>query len=142
MTGSSGKRHLGDAQNAAERSIESAIRANSDWQAREITYEPVPGGISNPNWKVDVSGISHSFFVKIPGQGTEMFIDRKTANEAGHRAHAAGVGARIFYFYPNTGIEISEFVDGLRTSTNADFLDPIVRNNGLVALKADRKSVV
>jgi thiamine kinase-like enzyme len=127
---------LGQAISAAEQAIEQAIAAMVDWQGRAVSYEPVPGGISNPNWRVHVDGAPHSYFVKIPGEGTEMFIDRRTANEAGRKAHAAGVGARIINFFPQTGVEISEFVEGLRTATNADFLDPLVRCNGLHALKA------
>ncbi|MBY5760233.1 phosphotransferase family protein [Rhizobium leguminosarum] len=130
------RRTLGKGESQAERAIEQAIAAVAEWQGRDVSYEPVPGGISNPNWRVYVVGAPHSFFVKIPGAGTEMFIDRRTANEAGRKAHAAGVGARIIDFFPETGVEVSEFVEGLRTSTNADFLDPIVRFNGLRALKA------
>lgn len=130
------KRRFGEGASAAERAIEQAISAVADWRGRDISYEPVPGGISNPNWRVHVGGAAHSFFVKIPGAGTEMFIDRSAANEAGRRAHEAGVGARILNFFPDTGIEVSEFVDGLRTSTNADFLAPVVRKNAVRALKS------
>ncbi|MGO4835697.1 choline/ethanolamine kinase family protein, partial [Rhizobiaceae sp. 2RAB30] len=130
------KRRFGESTTTAERAIEQAIGAVTDWRGRSTSYEPVPGGISNPNWRVHVDGAPHSFFVKIPGAGTEMFIDRSAANEAGRRAHEAGVGARILHFFPDTGIEVSEFVDGLRTSTNADFLAPVVRRNALRALKS------
>lgn len=128
------RRNLGEGTTAAEHDLEAAVRRIADWEGRAISYEPVPGGISNPNWRVFVAGIAHSFFVKIPGAGTEMFIDRPAANEAGRRAHDAGVGARIHYFFADTGVEVSEFVDGLRTSTNADFLDPTVRANATAAL--------
>lgn len=127
---------FGEGTTEAEAAIERAIAAMVEWQGREVSYEPVPGGISNPNWRVQVAGAPHSYFVKIPGVGTEMFIDRRTANEAGRKAHAAGVGAQIIAFFPETGVEISEFVEGLRTATNDDFLDPVIRLNGLRALKA------
>lgn len=130
------RRSLGEGVSPGEQAIEAAILAVADWRERPVFYEPVPGGISNPNWRVHVEGALHSFFVKIPGEGTEMFIDRRTANEAGRKAYGAGVGARIIDFFPETGVEVSEFVEGLRTSTNADFLDPVVRFNGLRALKA------
>lgn len=130
------KRILGEATTPAEKAIEQAIFAVPDWQDREISYEPVLGGISNPNWRVYVTGAPHSFFVKIPGVGTEMFIDRAASNEAGRLAHEAGVGARIIHFFPETGIEVSAFIEGLRTSTNADFLDLTVRGNAVRALKA------
>jgi len=129
-------RRLGEGLTPAEQAIEQAIEAVTSWREREISYEPVPGGISNPNWRVYVEGAPHSYFVKIPGAGTEMFIDRRAANEAGRKAHEAGVGARIIDFFPDSGIEVSEFVEGLRTSTNADFLDQVVRFNALRALKA------
>ena len=130
------RRRFGEGNSSAELAIESAIGAVQEWRGREISYEPVPGGISNPNWRVEVAGAPNRFFVKIPGEGTQMFIDRGTANEAGRKAHAAGVGARIFHFFPETGVEVSEFVEGLKTATNADFLNPVVRQNGLRALKA------
>lgn len=130
------QRRLGEGRSAAERDIEAAINRVSEWQGRATTYAPVEGGISNPNWRVEVEGAAHAFFVKIPGVGTEMFIDRAAANQAGRRAHEAGVGARILHFFPDTGVEISEFVEGLRTSTNNDFLVPGVRRNAVHALKA------
>ncbi|MCC6303607.1 MAG: phosphotransferase [Rhodobacteraceae bacterium] len=130
------RRNLGEGESAAERDLEAAARRVSEWQGRALAYEPVPGGISNPNWRVFVEGDGQSYFVKIPGAGSEMFIDRRAANEAGRRAHAAGVGAPILHFFPDSGVEISAFVEGLRTSTNADFLNAEVRANATAALRA------
>lgn len=119
----------------AERRLLNAIAAIEDWRGREIRYEPVLGGISNANWRVQVAGHPQSYFVKVPGEGTEMFIDRHAANEAGRKAHAAGVGAQVFHFLPDSGVEVSAFVDGLRTATNADFNDPLIRRNALIAIR-------
>lgn len=55
------RRRLGEGTSQAERAIEHAITAVAEWQGLEISYEPVPGGISNPNWRVYVVGAPHSF---------------------------------------------------------------------------------
>jgi thiamine kinase-like enzyme len=129
------RRSLGNAASDAERALESAILRIPEWQGAIGGYEPVIGGISNSNWRVFVEGHKSSYFVKIPGRGTEMFIDRNAAHDAGVKAHQAGVGARIVHYMPDSGVEVSEFVDGLRTSTNGDFFDRTVRTNAVRALR-------
>ena len=49
--------------------IDEAIARVDDWKGKEISYKPVSGGITNPNFKVDVEG--EHFFLKIPGAGTD-----------------------------------------------------------------------
>ena len=129
------RRTLGNAANDAERALESAIGPIAEWRGSAIEYQPVIGGISNSNWRVFVAGHDCSYFVKVPGRGTEMFIDRAAAHDAGVKAYQAGVGARIVHFLAESGVEVSEFVDGLRTSTNGDFLDRTVRTNAVQALR-------
>ena len=53
--------------------INEAIARIDDWKGKDVTYELVPGGITNPNYKVFVDGTP--YFLKIPGAGTD-FIDR------------------------------------------------------------------
>ena len=36
--------------------IDEAIARVDDWKGKEISYKPVSGGITNPNFKVDVEG--------------------------------------------------------------------------------------
>ena len=129
------RRPLGTASNPAEQALEAAVGQVADWKDCAVEYEPVIGGISNSNWRAFVSGHACSYFVKVPGRGTEMFIDRDAAHDAGVKAHQAGVGARIVHYLPESGVEVSEFVDGLRTSTNGDFLDRTVRTNAVRALR-------
>ena len=59
--------------------IDEAIARVDDWKGREISYKPVSGGITNPNFKVDVEG--EHFFLKIPGAGTD-YINREVCHEA------------------------------------------------------------
>ena len=130
------RKTVGQAATAAERDIEAALAQVADWRGEALSYAPVGGGISNANWRVHLDGQEISYFVKIPGKGTERFIDRAAAHDASVKAHAAGVGPRVCGFIAETGIEIFEFMDGLRTSTNGDFLDPTIRTNAVRALRA------
>ncbi|HSI40699.1 MAG TPA: choline/ethanolamine kinase family protein [Xanthobacteraceae bacterium] len=107
--------------------IEDVVGAFPDWQGRTARYAPVGGGISNTNWRVWIDGSPGSFFVKIPGRGTEMFINRRAAVEASRRAEAIGIGPRVYPFEDGNGIEIADFIEGRRTASNRDFLRPTVR---------------
>ncbi|MFT4115342.1 phosphotransferase [Bradyrhizobium sp.] len=120
-------REIGTAQNDAERQLEEAVAQIGSWNGRSIRYRPVSGGISNVNFRVSVADERHDFFLKIPGRGTEMFIDRKAARAASRQAETIGVGPRTFDYLDHAGIEIAEFLDDRRASTHQDFIDPAVR---------------
>jgi len=130
------RKNYGEAASQAEINLETAVRVVPGWTLDGLAYEPVPGGISNANWRIFPPGRKKSYFLKIPGEGTENFIDRNAANNASVRAFEAGVSAEVIHFDPDTGVEVFEFIDGLRTSTNGDFLDPVVRNNAVHALRS------
>ena len=66
----------GQASNAGERELEAIIARVPPWRGQTLRYEPVQGGISNVNWRIWVGDTDRSFFLKVPGKGTEMFIDR------------------------------------------------------------------
>lgn len=129
------RRKLGEATTPAESDLEQAVRLIGDWEGTQISYEPVGGGISNSNWRVFVQGHDVSYFVKVPGQGTEMFIDRDAAHDASVKAYKAGVSAQVHHYLADSGVEVIEFIDGLRTSTNGDFLNDTVRRNAVGALR-------
>jgi thiamine kinase-like enzyme len=129
-------KQLGEAQAHHEHEIEAAIRGVPGWQGRAVRYAPVGGGISNANWRVEVDGARTAYFCKVPGQGTEMFIDRRTAHEASVKAAQTGHGAPVFAFLEDRGVEIFEFMEGWHASSNLDFLERDVRHNALRALKA------
>jgi thiamine kinase-like enzyme len=122
------RRRLGEATTEAERKIEAAIIAIPDWRDRAASYQPVYGGISNANWRVSVEGAPVDYFVKIPGDGTEMFIDRRTALDAGRKASHLGIGPKVLELPEGSLIEVTEFVTNRRSCTHSDFQDPAVRH--------------
>jgi hypothetical protein len=101
-----------------DRDLVAAVNRVTDWQGCDIKYEPVPGGITNPNYKIAVDG--KTFFLKIPGAGTEAFIDRKNCHMANLIATNVGIGPRVAYFFEDTGVEIFDWIHGYRTMTRGD----------------------
>jgi thiamine kinase-like enzyme len=118
-----GNRAVGTARNDAERSVETAVAAVEAWRGKDVEYAPVFGGLQNSNWRITVGGNDTRYFLKIPGAGSETFIDRGLANEAARRAGEKGIGPELVHFAPDTGVEIIEFLEGYRACTNGDFKD-------------------
>lgn len=103
--------------------LQEAIDRNPDWRGRNIEVSPVPGGITNENFRIRVDG-GQPIFSKIPGVGTEKFIKRSTAHQAAVQAAEAGISPKVIYFDNETEIEFSEFIEkGYRTATTLDFQD-------------------
>ena len=75
--------------------IDEAIARIDDWKGKEISYEVVPGGLTNPNFKVTVDG--ENWFLKIPGEGTD-FIDRDNCHMANLIASETGVGPKAGWY--------------------------------------------
>ncbi|RVU19441.1 choline kinase family protein [Methylobacterium oryzihabitans] len=126
---------LGDADTDSERALEAILARVPAWRGRALRYRPVPGGISNTNWRIAVDG-EPDCFLKVPGRGTEMFIARDAANDASRRAQACGFGVPVIDYLPEDGVEIFAFAEGFRASSNLDFLRPAVRRNAVTALRA------
>ncbi len=122
---------FGKAATEAQRALEAALDGVEAWRGRILGYKPVLGGISNTNWRIEVAGEPTTFFLKMPGAGTEMFIDRQAAFEASRRAEALGIGPKIYDYLAADGIEIAAFIEERRPCVNGDFLDPDVRRSAL-----------
>ena len=84
----------------SEQQLIDIINQVDEWQGKKYQYELVPGGKTNINWKITVEG--NSYFVKVPGAGTESFIDRKNCHEANRIAQKEGIGPDVFLFFPET----------------------------------------
>jgi thiamine kinase-like enzyme len=117
-------RLVGTARTEGERAVEKVVAEIPRWAGRRVHYAPVPGGLSNSNWRLTVEGEPKRFFLKIPGAGTEAFIDRDVANQAAARAGALSIGPEMVLFDPASGVEVIEFLEGYRACTTGDFKRP------------------
>jgi thiamine kinase-like enzyme len=133
-------KHLGTASSEAEHALEAAICRVSKWKGRQLSYRPVHGGISNTNFCIEVGDDPIQYFVKIPGRGTEMFIDRKAAIAASRQAEKLGIGPRTFDYLDDIDVEIAEFIEGRRPSLHSDFMDQAIRTEAVRTYRCFHKA--
>ena len=91
-----------------EKDIIAVIENIDAWQGAGYEYRRVPGGKTNPNWEVTIE--DKKYFAKIPGVGTENFIDRKNCHEANLIAQNSGIGPTVYRFFEDSGIEIFNWI--------------------------------
>jgi thiamine kinase-like enzyme len=117
----------GQASSDAERQLEAGLAKAALFKGRDMGYRPVLGGISNTNFCVTTRDDGKRYVVKVPGAGTEMFIDRVAAFDASRKAGALGIGPRIYDDLADDGIEINDFLPDRRACTHTDLVQPAAR---------------
>jgi thiamine kinase-like enzyme len=95
------------------------------WNRDAVTLKPIAGGLTNSNWLVHDEKTGIDYFFKIPGPGTEEYIDRATCHQASVAASESRVGAGVLFFDPSSGIEVTEFLTGYQECTTAVLNDPV-----------------
>ena len=68
------------------------------------------GGLTNLVFKVILG--EDRYVLRIPGEGTEQYIDRKIEAHNARVAAEAGVSADVFFFDENDGLMLCSFLDG------------------------------
>ena len=82
------------AATSAERDLDAILVRVRPWAGAKLRYAPVHGGISNVNWRIWVDEAEPGFFLKVPGKGTEMFIDRAAAVDASRTSSSSTRASR------------------------------------------------
>jgi thiamine kinase-like enzyme len=95
--------------------IEEAVAKIEDWKGKDIFIQPISGGLTNSNYKVDVDGMP--YFVRVPGESTELLaVDRNNEYHNTKAAAEAGVAPRVLYYLPDECVMVLEFLDGTTMS--------------------------
>jgi thiamine kinase-like enzyme len=89
--------------------------------ASELAVEPLPG-LTNHNFKIATT--SGNYVLRLPGAGTERYIDREAEAHDAALAAGAGLTPEIIYADPATGLMLTRFVDGAETLSAAAMQDP------------------
>ena len=77
------------------------------------------GGLTNLVYRVETEG--GTVCLRVPGKGTEEYIDRKVEMVNAGAAAAAGVSPEVLHFDASTGLMVSRFLDGIVTMTPDSF---------------------
>src|SRR5262245_55101770 len=91
--------------------------------AGEIAIAPLPG-LTNRNYKVTARG--ESYVLRLPGTGTENYIDRAAEAHDAALAARAGLTPEIVFIDSAGRLMLTRFVDGAETLTAAGMHDPAV----------------
>ncbi|MBE0669420.1 MAG: phosphotransferase family protein [Anaerolineales bacterium] len=98
--------------------IEEVVEKIEDWKGRSVFIQPLSGGLTNTNFKVEVDGVPH--FVRVPGESTELLaIDRNNEYHNTKAASHAGVAPKILHHLPEHNVMVIEFLDGKTMSKDA-----------------------
>ncbi len=92
--------------------IEQVIALVPSWRhASKVAFAPLPGGVTNANYRVDVDG--EAFVVRIAAAGTQRLgIDRRREYLCAVTASQIGVAPEVVYVRPAEGILVTRFVAG------------------------------
>ena len=91
--------------------IDEVVKKIEDWKGTDISIQPLSGGLTNSNFKVEVNGVP--FFIRVPGESTELLaIDRRNEYYNSKAAAETGVGPRVHYNIPEYKVMVLEFLKG------------------------------
>ena len=89
--------------------IDVVVEKIEAWKGKRVNIQPLSGGLTNANFKVEVDGVP--FFVRVPGESTELLaIDRQNEYFNSKAAAEAGVGPRVLYYLPEYKVMVLEFL--------------------------------
>jgi thiamine kinase-like enzyme len=95
----------------AEKKIVDVIDQIEDWKGKDVKYERWSDYLMwNFNWIVTANG--KKYFVKIPGEKSELFFNRDHIQEASKVAAEVGVGPQVSYYLKDSGAEVTEWLEG------------------------------
>jgi thiamine kinase-like enzyme len=92
------------------------------------------GGLTNRNYRIDWQG--ESWVLRIPGEGTSEYIDRKAESQNARIASDAKVNAPLTYFDPVDGAMVTGFIEGGITMSGDKFKQRGRPARAAVALRA------
>ena len=77
------------------------------------------GGLTNLVYRI--SDGTESYCLRVPGRGTEDYIDRKVEAHNAEVAAASGVSPAVLFSDPESGLMLSSFLDGCDTMSPENF---------------------
>jgi thiamine kinase-like enzyme len=97
--------------------VQDVIARIDEWKGKKIACEELGGGITNRNYVVTVAGAPEDpgagrFVVRIPGEGTETFIDRTRELNNHRAAAAAGVTPPLLHVIQPGDCTVVTFIAG------------------------------
>ncbi|HEY6102146.1 MAG TPA: choline/ethanolamine kinase family protein [bacterium] len=112
--------------------LDQAVARIVRWRgASSLNASPLPGGITNVSYRVDVDG--EVFVLRIEGTGTEhLGVDRRREYRCLLAAARTGVGPEVVEWLPDHGLLVTRFIGGRPLSAadleRPEMLERVVRS--------------
>jgi thiamine kinase-like enzyme len=91
--------------------VEPEQLAERVWPGQDVLIEPLGGGITNRNFRVEAAG--QEFVLRIGGKDTELLgIDRAAEHAASRVAADLGLGPEVVAFVEPEGYLVTRYLDG------------------------------
>ena len=98
--------------------IEEVVAKLDDWKGKDMSIQHLSGGLTNTNYKVSVDGTP--YFIRVPGEGTELLaIDRKNEHHSARVAAQVGIGPKVLHHLPEYDVMVLEFLNGKTMSKDS-----------------------
>ena len=101
--------------------IEDVIKRIDDWKDNEVSYKELGGGITNHNYIVTVKNRDdeeRKYVVRIPGEKTDIFINRENELECSIEAGKTGVAPKVIYNLKPENVTVIQFIEGKTLNIN------------------------
>ncbi len=96
------------------------------WPGQQVAIEPLGGGITNRNFKVEADG--RKFVLRIGGRDTELLgIDRSAEHTASSVAAGLGLGPEVVAYLEPEGYLVTRYVEGEVGNVDVDRVGAALR---------------
>lgn len=127
-------------------SLLQTLEASDDWTLeRPKILRPLGGGLTNTSYLIEVAG--RPFVLRLAAKTSQQWgLDRQTELEVQQRAHHAGLAPEIIFSDLDTGIQVTEYIDGRHLQTS-DIQQPAQRHRlielllGIQSLSPPRQGI-
>lgn len=83
--------------------------------ADRITFKEKLGGLTNQNFKISID--DKDYVLRIPGKGTELYLNRKAEKYNSEFTSELGINPKAIYFDAERGVKIVEYIPNAETIT-------------------------
>nr|HET6905066.1 choline kinase family protein [Ktedonobacteraceae bacterium] len=91
--------------------IQHILAHSPGWGGSDLVVAPLPGGITNQNYRVDNG--KESFVLRVGGEGTHLLgIDREREHACTAIAALLGIGAEVIHFLASEDVLVTRFIVG------------------------------
>lgn len=79
------------------------------------------GGLTNRNYRITVG--PDSYVLRVPGEGTEHYVDRSADEQGSRLTSELGINAKLEFYESGSGVQLTRYVDGAQMMTPELFKD-------------------